>query len=245
MAYNFIGLVNDVNRRLNEVELTSSNFSSATGFYAHAKDAINSSIRYINQSEFEWPFNHVTQEDSLSAGISRYLLPVDCKTVDYDSFRIKENSSLGNATVKLSILSYEEYLEKNIAQEYSTSTNNRGVPSHVIQSPSLEYIMTPPPDKAYTLVYEYYRIPVDLESYDDVPEIPERFRHIIVDGAMHYAYLFRGDTQDAQLTKQKFDEGIKNMRTMLINRYHYVRSYMIEQNTGGGGRIGYARLPLG
>ena len=41
MAYNFLGLVNQINRRLNEVELTSSNFASATGFYAQAKDSIN------------------------------------------------------------------------------------------------------------------------------------------------------------------------------------------------------------
>lgn len=33
MAYDFIGLVNDVNRRLNEVELTTSNFATAQGYY--------------------------------------------------------------------------------------------------------------------------------------------------------------------------------------------------------------------
>ena len=41
MAYNYLGLVNDVNRRLNEVELTSSNFDSDIGEYAMVKDAIN------------------------------------------------------------------------------------------------------------------------------------------------------------------------------------------------------------
>ena len=40
MAYDYLGLVNDVNRRLNEVELTSSNFDSAIGEYAMVKDAI-------------------------------------------------------------------------------------------------------------------------------------------------------------------------------------------------------------
>ena len=38
MAYNFLGLVNQVNRRLNEVELSSTNFDTATGFYAMPKD---------------------------------------------------------------------------------------------------------------------------------------------------------------------------------------------------------------
>jgi len=35
MAYDFLGLVNQVNRRLNEVELTSANFGTASGFYYH------------------------------------------------------------------------------------------------------------------------------------------------------------------------------------------------------------------
>jgi hypothetical protein len=61
---------------------------------------------------------------------------------------------------------------------------------------------------------------------------------------MHYAYLFRGNSQDALIAKEKYQEGIKNMRSMLINRTYYVRSYMIPQNTGGGGRMGYARLPI-
>ena len=44
MAYDFLGLVNAVNRRLNEVELSSANFATATGFYSQAKDAVNASI---------------------------------------------------------------------------------------------------------------------------------------------------------------------------------------------------------
>ena len=32
MAYDFLGLVNDVNRRLNEVALTSANFAATTGY---------------------------------------------------------------------------------------------------------------------------------------------------------------------------------------------------------------------
>ena len=33
--------------------------------------------------------------------------------------------------------------------------------------------------------------------------------------------------------KEKFDEGIKYMRSQLINRTPYVRSYMLTGNTGG------------
>ena len=81
MAYNYLGLVNQINRRLNEVELTSANFDTATGFYSQAKDAVNSSIRYVNQTEYNWPFNHVTQEDVLTPNIMRYGNPDDSKTI--------------------------------------------------------------------------------------------------------------------------------------------------------------------
>ena len=39
MAYDYIGIVNDVNRRLNEVELTATNFSTAKGEYSMIKAA--------------------------------------------------------------------------------------------------------------------------------------------------------------------------------------------------------------
>jgi hypothetical protein len=228
--YNFLGLVNDVNVRFNEVKLTSTNFSTAVGFYEDVKNAINSSIQDINQEHFEWPFNHSKDELILTAGTTRYAYPTDAKTIDMDSFRIKKNSTLGNDTVKLQILSYEEYLEKYLDQEYTSDTSVRDTPSHVFRAPSLEFGVVPCPDKAYTLVYEYYRNTVDLIKYDDVPDIPEIFRHVIHEGAMYYAYLFRSNEQSAALAKQKFDRGVKNMRMITINRYDYVRSTMIPQN---------------
>ena len=232
MAYNFLGLVNAMNRRLNEVELTSSNFATATGFYSQAKDAVNAAIRYINQSEYFWSFNHTTKEQTLVANTSRYAFPTDAKVINFNTFRIKENTTLGNSTTRLTEIVYEDYLDRFVQQEYNTSTG-QGVPKHVAQAPDLKFIMTPEPDKAYELVFEYYTFPTDLSATTDAPTIPERFQHVIVDGAMHYGYLFRGNTQDAMVMKQKFDEGIKYMRSQLINRTPYVRSYMLAGNTGG------------
>lgn len=237
----FIELVNEVNRRLNEVELTAANFASSVGFYAHAKDAVNASIRYLNQSEYEWPFNHNLQTLTLTANQSRYAFPNDCKVINFDSFRIREDATIGNSTVRLTPLQYEDYLDKYIAQEYSTSSG-QGLPNKVVQAPSLEFIVTPEPNEAYELLYEYYSFSADLVNHGDTTVVPDRFKHVITDGAMHYAYLFRGNTQDALVAKEKFDEGIKHMRSMLINRTRYVRSYLIPQNTGGGSRYGFSWL---
>lgn len=233
MAYDFLGLVNDVNRRLNEVELTNSNFSGATGFYSAAKDSINSAIRFINHHEYEWPFNHVEQEDTLTPGEIRYAFPNDMKTPDMDSFRVKRSSSFGNESKKLKIIPYEEYLDKYVDAEYNTAnTSIRAVPTTVFRTPSMEYGIYPPPNNNYKLVYEYYRLPVDLISATDVPSVPEQFRYVIVDGAMYHAYLFRGNTQDATIQQQKFVEGIKDMRSIYINRYDYLRDTRISRSVG-------------
>lgn len=234
MAYNFLGLVNEVNRRFNEVELTSGNFATSKGFYNAAKDSVNASIRDVNQTHFEWPFNHVTEEEALTVGQSRYATPPNSSTVDFNSFRIKENLTFGNNTIKLHPLVYEDYLNRYVAQEYSTSDSDRGVPMFVVQTPSQEYIVSPAPDKEYEVVYEYFRISVDMQQPTDVPYIPERFKHIIVDGAMYHAYMFRGNEQSASMAKSKFEEGLKRMRIILINRYNYVTTTQVSNQFAAG-----------
>lgn len=228
MAYDYLKLVNDVNRRLNEVELTSSNFAATTGFYSFAKDAVNSSIRHIQQEEYEWPWNHVEQEEVLLAGEVRYSFPYDAKTINMNSFRIKRNDSLGVDTVKLKVLSYEEYLDKYADYEYNSSTSGRTVPHFIVRAPSRELLVVPAPDKAYELIYEYYTIGFDLELHSDVPNLPEMYKYVIVDGAMYYVYQFRGDMQAAQMAMQKFEQGIKQLRSIHINRTEYIRDTRVH-----------------
>jgi hypothetical protein len=93
----------------------------------------------------------------------------------------------------------------------------------------LEWLVVPAPDQTYEVVYEYYRVPVDLLNDTDVPAVPERFKHVLIDGAMYHAYMFRSNEQAANLAKNKFEEGIKRMRTMLVNRVSYMRSTAINR----------------
>jgi hypothetical protein len=236
MAYDYLGLVNEVNRRLNEVELTNSTFNNAKGLYGQIKDAVNASLRDINQTHQEWPFNHVSQQLTLTKGVTRYAFPANASTVDFESFRIKENATFGNNTVRLIPLNYDDYLQKYVDQEYKTDESKQNIPQMVFQSPALEFGMVPTPREAYELVYEYYSVPSDLVATTDVPTIPERFRHVVVEGAMYYAYMFRSNEQAAQIAKTKFDEGMKKMRILLINKNTYMRSTFIApltNNTSG------------
>lgn len=229
MAYNYISLVNDVNRRLNEVELTSSNFATATGFYHFAKDSVNAAIRHIQQEEFEWPWNHVEQEEVLVAGEVRYGFPYDAKTINMNTFRIKRDETLNVETKKLKEIAYEEFLDKYADVEYNSNTSIRAVPRYVARAPSREFILYPSPDKAYEVVYEYYRNGYDLENHTDVPNLPESYRYVIIDGAMYYAHQFHGDLQSAQLAFSKFEQGIKHLRSLHINRTSSIRDLRVVQ----------------
>ena len=114
----FLSLTNSVLARLNEVQLTSSNFSNARGIQVQAQNAVNESIRYINQREFQYPFNHTTKSQTLSPGIVRYSIPTDAKHVDYNTARIVKNSTLGSSGANLTILQYNDYINReNVTQE--------------------------------------------------------------------------------------------------------------------------------
>jgi hypothetical protein len=224
MAYNYLELVNSVARRLNETELTSSNFSTAKGFYANIKDAVNASIRDINQYQLYWPYNHNSSEVTLVAGETRYTVADEAKYVDYDTFRLKRDTDvdIGNAR-KLRQISYLEYVDRYIDQEDETDTSRGGAPEYVFRTQDGYYGIVPMPDKAYTIEYEYFTYPVDLALFDDVPTIPEPYKHVIVDGAMYYSYMFRDNMEMASISKNKFEEGMKNMRKILVNENVYMR----------------------
>jgi hypothetical protein len=155
-------------------------------------------------------------------------MPYDAKTVNMNSFRIRRDASLSVETQRLKLLNYEEYLDKYIDYEYNSDVNTRAVPKYVVRTPSRELIFVPAPDKAYEVVYEYYTVGVDMSLATDVPSVPEEYKHAIVDGAMYYVYLFRGDTQTAQLSQQKFLQGIKHMRSLNINRTEYIRDTRVH-----------------
>jgi hypothetical protein len=226
MAYNFLSLVNDVALRINETQLTSSNFSTATGFYPQIKEAVNSSLRHINQAHFFWPYNHNTEEQTLEAGTSRYALPDNAKYVDFGSFRVKRDTDLNvGQGKKLQQLTYAEYLDVYIDQEYETDSTKGGVPRNVVRTPDQEFIIVPQPNAAFEIEYEYYMEPVDLELSTDIPTIPDQFRHVIVDGAMYYAYMFRDNIEMANISQSKFENGIKQMRTLLVNENAYFRAF--------------------
>ena len=239
MAYTYLDITNEVLARFNEVSLTSSNFSSARGFQTQCKNAVNDAINYIFQREFGWGFSHSEQTETLVAGTTRYNFDSTVYYADYETFRISKDESLGVAGVSLRVLDYKEYVDKYIDQE--TTSDVGGVPIFVFRTPNNNYGLYPYPDAAYTLKYDAYIKPTALSAATDVPLIPEQFRQVIVDGATAYGYQYRGEAQQYGINFTRFEDGIKQMQSLYLNSYDYIRSTYLPRSQ----RYGTSIFPSG
>ena len=301
MALTYLELTNDFITRMNEVQLTSTTFLDARGVQVQCQNAVNESIRYINQKEFAYPFNHATNSSTLTPGVVRYSLPTSAKHIDYNTARIKKSVSLNASGNNLAKLDYNEYISKEFANQEDeiasttldgshsasvttlslTSTtdfsasgvvfigneqitytaisgnditgctrgansttaathssgvvvtqfDNGSIPQYIIRTLDNNYLLYPFPNKGYTLAFDFFTFPDDLTAHGDTTTIPDRFKPIITDGAAAFVYQYRGEMNQYQINFDRFEQGIKNMQSLLINKFEYVRSTVITRPT--------------
>lgn len=223
----YVSLVNELLRRLNEVPLDTAGdgFDSVRNVQALAKDAINNSIRLIIQDGQEWPFLKTTYTQTLTSGTRTYDFPADMATVDWDTFYLKKTSGIDNQPKKLDTLTFEDYTKEYRASDDQGAT---GAPLLVYQTMEEKFGVTPVPDNSYEVEYVYWSYSSDLTLYDDVCVIPDRFKHVIIDGAMMFMMRFRSNEQSAAIHQQNFEQGIKTMRRLLVDDELYLKSTVLR-----------------
>tara|TARA_R110002050_G_scaffold7510_7_gene28968 strand:- start:6862 stop:7578 length:717 start_codon:yes stop_codon:yes gene_type:complete len=226
----FLNLTNELLRRLNEVQIDQADFPNVKNVQALAKDAINSSIRQMLQDAQEWPFTLVTYEQTLAAGTNAYSFPADYSKADWDTFYIKQLTSENNTPKKLKLITYDQYLSKFRSVEDLGGDNGRSDPDYVYLTQDTKFGVTPIPNAAYVIEYRYWKYPADLTAYDDTAVIPDRFKHVIIDGAMMYMMLFRSNEQSASMHSKKFEDGIKMMRRLVVDPHINVISTVIQRS---------------
>jgi len=229
----YVALVNQLLTRLNEVTLatTGSGFDDVRNVQALAKQAINNSIRNILQTGQEWPFLKTTYTQTLTAGTRLYDFPADFASVDWDTFYIKELGAASNTPSFLPAISFEEYTQRYRGlDDQGDSGSGISAPQRIYQTYESKFGVTPIPNAAYEVEYVYWSYPTDLSLYDDVAVVPDRFKHVIIDGAMMYMMRFRSNDQSAAIHQQNFENGIKSMRRVLIDEPLTVRSTVLQRS---------------
>ena len=226
----YVTLVNELLRRMNEVTLDTAGdgFDSVRNVQALAKDAVNSSIRLILQDGQEWPFLKTTFTQTLTVGTRQYDFPADYSSTDWDTFYLKKLSSENNSPMPLSVISYEQYIQNvRPSDDTGDQVNGDGPPALVYQTLGTAFGVSPIPNAAYEIEYVYWKFPTDLTAFNDVAIIPDRFKHVVIDGAMMFMMRFRSNEQSAAMHQNNFEDGIKTMRRVLIDDTLFVRSTVV------------------
>ena len=228
----YVELTNELLRRLNEVplDIAGDGFDTVRNVQATAKDAINSSLREIYQNGQEWPFLKTTYTQTLTAGTREYNFPSNYSTVDWETFYLKKHSTQQNQPVTLKVLTYENYLASHRpTDDTGNQVSGIAAPIYVYQTFGDSFGVTPIPNADYEIEYTYWSVPASLSAYNDTCVVPERFNHVILDGAMAYMMHFRSNEQSANMHKQSFDLGIRSMKRVLLDDELYLRSTYIER----------------
>lgn len=226
----FIDLTNQLLRRLNEVEIAPADFATVRGVQALAKDAIRNSISKINIAEVEWSFNAAEHTQVLVQGQEEYSFPPYFKVADWNSFQIQKDVSLGVNFTDLGYISRDEYYKYRRAEDNNAGNVGIGMPEMASPSHGNGYVVTPTPDKSYTLKFRYYLTPQALELDTDQTRIPNTYDNVIIEGALVQMYMFRDNPEAANIAAQIFSQGIKEMQTLLINNYQEVYDTRIIRN---------------
>ena len=122
MATTYLVLSNRVLRELNEVEMTSSNFSSSRGIQTAVKDFINKSIHDIYNEGAELPLLHTSTTQATFPGDGEYAFPTDMRRVDFESFFLKPNELITNGEFESNITGWTT---GDGSPSYTSSGNGR------------------------------------------------------------------------------------------------------------------------
>ena len=238
MGSTLLSLTNKALRHFNEVPLTSTTLATATGFQATVLDYVNDSIRSIQQAEYEWPFNWNESTITLVPGQTDpqlYALGSTTESVDWETFSVVRDDTLGVQSQAITYLDYDEYFQRYRDQDKAqVGSTSLGVqpPKYVFRPQKDLYVgFSPVPDRAYQVRYEWWGYNTDLTAHSDTTTIPTRFDHVIIAGVLAQGYSFRQNPALFNIYQKRHETGISKMRELLINRYKRVR----DGRRGGAG----------
>lgn len=239
----YLALVNNILTRLNEVNLDSSSFSSARGLHSAAKLGVKNAVNRINSQKWEWPFNYSTGTKTLTIGVNVYAFEADYKIADWESFYI-EAGTIGTQThntIRLAPIQRQEWYKWHRDRDFDNTVAGREIPKMVFWDSSQKFGVTPVPDGAYVVNYNYWKTTPDLTDHDDVIDIPVNFDWVIEQGGLEDMYVFLDNDQRAALGTVSFKDGISQMARILIPQDISNRMRDTRVNFGGDPFYSYGR----
>lgn len=226
-------------RELNEVVLTESNFVNATNIQAYVKDCVNTALHDINSEHYKWPFLSASSSTephlgnavvSTEEGVRWYLIKSDSLNsdgdygyVDWDSFVITTKGVDGEESpylVKnLKPITLTDWHKKYSQREARNLANQglSGIPTHIIKNKDGRMLgLSPIPDKEYKIYFFAYTQMPKVTSFDDTFPFQEQYIPTLKARVRYYAWQFKENPNQSQLSLRDWNDGIRRMREQLL-----------------------------
>ena len=240
----YLDLCNTILRELNEVELTSSTFTSALGIQKFIKDTINRAYFDICNAEDKW--NFLSVGDPLNDYYGNAVIETVAGTrwydlqsaqtllnqysfIDYDNIVLTEEGVSGKTApfevFKLQPLSLSNWQRLYGVQEAKdkSDTQSYGIPRRVIRGPANDKIgFSPIPDGVYKVYFYAYAQPTELTASTDTVVFPKQYTSVLLARARYYVHQFKDNMSQAQLSEVEFQKGLRTMREQLLEPFPVV-----------------------
>jgi hypothetical protein len=242
MATTYLTLTNEVLRELNEVQLTSANFTSAVGIQAFIQESINKALNDIANEEPQLPFFAAAASGGTDpfygnvtvasvAGTRWYTLKsgsssitTDYASIDWDDFYMTtinvsgETAPFVSRGLKfLTLTDWKRYVRDRENAD-DADTQSYGEPKYVIRSPdNRKFGLSPIPDKVYNVHFYAYSAPTALSAYDDAMILPDQYASIVLAKTRYYVHQFKENIQQSAFAMDDFKKGMRHMKSNLIN----------------------------
>ena len=242
MATTYLELTNEVLRELNEIPLTSTNFTSAVELQQFVKDSINKSIFDIANEEPQLPFLAVGESGGTDpfygnvtvasvAGTRWYELKAsssslkdDYASIDWDDFYLTTINVSGESAPFvskglgfLSLADWKRYYRDSENVD-DADAQSYGEPSRVIKSPDgRKFGLSPIPDKVYNIHFYAFDKPTKLSAHGDTVVFPEQYTNVITARARYYVWQFKESPQQAAFAMDDYKKAMRTMKSNLVN----------------------------
>ena len=242
MDTKYLTLTNETLRELNEVQLTSSNFSDAVGIQAFVKESINRALNDIANQEPQLPFFAAAASGETDpfygnvtvatvAGTRWYTLKsgsssitTDYSSIDWDDFYITtigvsgESAPFVSRGLKFMSLSDWRRYRRDRENADDADTQNHGEPRYIIRSPDhRKFGLSPIPDKVYNVHFYAFAKPTALSAHGDAIVLPDQYAPVILARTRYYVHQFKENLQQAAFALDDYKKGMKYMKSNLIN----------------------------
>ena len=242
MATTYLDLTNEVLRELNEIPLTSANFTGAVGLQQFVKDAVNKSIFDIANEEPQLPFLATGESGATDpfygnvtvasvAGTRWYELKAsssslkdDYASIDWDDFYLTTINVSGESapfvSKGLGFLSLADWKRYYRDSENVDDADSQvyGEPSRVIKSPDgRKFGLSPIPDKVYNVHFYAFDKPTKLSAHGDTVVFPEQYTNVITARTRYYIWQFKESPQQAAFAMDDYKKAIRTMKSNLVN----------------------------